>query len=192
MLVRSSSYGIVLFVSIRLREDCEAAAAALGVSHLRDATVADLPRLEGKVSDERRKRAKHVVSENDRVLSITTELQRSPSEALFEAAKSLGAAMFASHSSSRNDFGNSVAELDELVRSAEEIAAKRQAQGEEGGILGCRLCGGGFGGCVIALVTADKVEEVERALASVVKAREGVEPPTFRCRVVDGAFALSL
>jgi galactokinase len=111
------------------RADCEAAAAAVGP--LRDASVADLdtirePRL--------RRRARHVVSENARVLAAAEALRAGD-------AFAVGRLMDASHASLRDDFEVSTPALDELV---ERLTATP-------GVYGARLTGAGFGGCVVAL-----------------------------------------
>lgn len=130
------------------RRDCEAAAAALGVAALRDTTAEAVEAAAG-LSELQRNRARHVVTENARVLATVAALERGD----------LGAAgplLNASHESLRRDFEVTVPELD--------VAA---AAAVEGGALGARMIGGGFGGCVLALVEADGAEAtfaaVERA-----------------------------
>lgn len=123
----------------RRRAECQAAADALGLASLRHAQLADLARLDGVL----RARARHVVTENERVL---------------EAARALGAGRLtalgplfrASHDSLSGDFDASTPEVDALV----DIAASAD------GVVGARLTGGGWGGCVIALVRASHVAEV--------------------------------
>jgi galactokinase len=118
------------------RAECEKAAAMLGVAQLRDVspdrldTVARLP-------DPLDRRARHVVTENARVLQTVTALR----DGNLAAA---GALLTASHQSMRDDFEVSVPEIDSLV----EIAERSKA------VLGARLTGGGFGGSIVALVVA--------------------------------------
>lgn len=142
------------------RAACEAAAARLGVPALRDARseqVADDPR------------ARHVVSENARVLAAA--------EALAAAdLATLGRLVRESHASMRDDFEISTPELDLLAAALEEAGA-----------LGARLTGGGFGGCVVALARSDEADEVARTAAARYRARTGLEPTVFHCRAVDGA-----
>jgi galactokinase len=113
------------------RAACERVAARLGLRALRDATpeqVADDPR------------ARHVVSENARVLAASEALRANELERL-------GALMSASHASLRDDFEVSTPELDLLVT---ELGAA--------GAVGARLTGAGFGGCAVAVVTAEQAE----------------------------------
>lgn len=136
------------------RAGCEAAAAVLGLPALRDATEDDLGRLSG---DERRL-ARHVVSENARVLATVDMLRR-------DDLTSIGPLLVASHESLRDDFRVSVAELDLAVDSA--VA---------GGALGARMTGGGFGGTIIALVAAGAVSGVESAVSTAFASRGLAEP----------------
>jgi galactokinase len=125
------------------RDDCEAAAKALGRSTLRGATLADVDVLE----DPRlQARARHVVTENARVLDAVTAVEAGDWPAL-------GDAMTASHASLRDDYEVSCAELDLVVTTAVEAGA-----------LGARMTGGGFGGSAIALVPTARAEAVRRAV----------------------------
>ena len=112
------------------RAACERAAEALGVEALRDATEGDLDRLSG----EELRRARHVVTENSRVIRATECLRAKDFEAF-------GHLMYASHESMRDDYEISTPELDAFVEVAEESGAP-----------GARLTGAGFGGCAIALM----------------------------------------
>jgi galactokinase len=114
------------------RAQCEAAAAVIGP--LRQATVDDLVRLDDPLL---RRRARHVVSENRRVLDFAACLRAGDLAAA-------GALMSASHASLRFDFDVSTPALDALVA---ELAAVP-------GVFGARLTGAGFGGCVVALADA--------------------------------------
>ncbi len=120
------------------REACERAAQSLGVTSLRDAGWSDLDRLHG----EELKRARHVITENDRVLSAVQDLEREDFEAF-------GRLMLASHASLRDDYEVSVPELDVAVEGAMEAGA-----------LGARLTGAGFGGCAVALTPEDRAKAV--------------------------------
>jgi galactokinase len=138
------------------REACERAARALGVALLRDARVADLERLAGV----EQRRARHVVTENARVLAAVEAL-RARDFAAF------GSLMYASHASLRDDFEVSTPELDTFVEEARAAGA-----------LGARLTGAGFGGCAIALVAERDRAALEAAVAEHF-ARAGFVPP--RC-----------
>jgi galactokinase len=111
------------------RRECEAAAAQVGP--LRDATVADLKRIADETT---RRRGRHVITENDRVLAFAAALG---SGELDEA----GSLMVQSHSSLKDDFAVSTPELDQLVANLLNRP----------GVYGARLTGAGFGGCVVAL-----------------------------------------
>ena len=138
------------------RAACERAARALGVEELRDATEEDL----GRLSGEELMRARHVVSENARVLRAVEALR----EANFAA---FGRLMYASHASLRDDYEVSTPELDAFVELA-----------EEGGATGARLTGAGFGGCAIALVrTGETGVLAERCRQTF--AERGFEEPAF-------------
>jgi galactokinase len=142
------------------RAECEEAATALGLASLRDATpdqVRELPR------------ARHVVSENARVLAASAALR-------VGAHGVLGELLSAGHASLRDDFEVSTPELDALVT----ILA-------EAGALGARLTGAGFGGCVVALVPRDRATEVAAATTSAYRAATGREPTVFVCRAAAGA-----
>ena len=120
------------------REQCFAAARALGVSALRDVTVSQLQHARSILDPLVYRRAAHVVGENERVFAGIDYLRHGDRAAF-------GRLMFASHESSRLNFENSTPELDLLVELA-------QAQP---GVLGSRLTGGGFGGATISLVETE-------------------------------------
>ncbi len=142
------------------RRTCEMVAARLGVRALRDASAE-------QVADE--PRARHVVSENARVL----EAARALSEG---AIDELGPLLAASHASLRDDFEVSIPELDAL---AEELVAA--------GALGARMTGEGFGGCVVGLASRDMADAVVEKAAGRYWARTGRQPRAFVCRPADGA-----
>ena len=118
------------------RASCERAAEALGLDALRDATEDDL----GRLSGEDGRRARHIVTENARVLRAADALRVGDFEGF-------GRLMYASHRSMRDDFEISTPELDAFVELAEASGAP-----------GARLTGAGFGGCAIALMPADGAE----------------------------------
>lgn len=118
------------------RAACERAAGKLGVELLRDATEEDLQKLSG----EELKRARHVVTENARVLASADALRQG------DFAR-FGELMYASHASMRDDYEISTAQHDAFV----ELARER-------GAPGARLTGGGFGGCAIALVDSGQAD----------------------------------
>jgi galactokinase len=131
------------------RASCEAAAALLGVPALRDVPVDGLTDALARLDDaETRRRVRHVVTEDQRVLDTV---------ALLRAGKvrDVGPLLTASHASMRDDFEITVPEIDTTVEAA--LSA---------GALGARMTGGGFGGCVLALVDADRAEAVADAVTA--------------------------
>ena len=142
------------------RAACEAAAYSLGLRALRDAApqnVADNPF------------ARHVVSENARVLETVRALETGDLEAL-------GPLFAASHASLRDDFRVSTPELDALVRALVEAGA-----------LGARLTGAGFGGCAVALARSGEAREIAALAAERYRAETGLQPTVFLSQAVDGA-----
>jgi galactokinase len=148
------------------RADCEAAASFLGVSSLREVKEGDLDRIQDPVQWER---AKHVVSENARVLRAADALRR-------RATEELGPILYASHESLRCDFAVSCAELDCLVQLAAEVP----------GVLGARMMGGGFGGCVLILAQTAGLDDLEQHLAEGYGEEFRRAPEFYRVRAVDG------
>ncbi len=145
------------------RAACEDAARRVGVAKLRDASLA-------QVADDRF--ARHVVTENSRVLEFRAELCSSEPD----RNARLGALLLASHASLRDDFEVSTPELDTLVDTA-----------VESGAIGARITGAGFGGCIVALVpTSAATDCLERAIARY-RARTGRAGTGFRVTAVDGA-----
>jgi galactokinase len=135
------------------RSSCEEAAGELEVTTLREVPVDDLTdRLSALSSDLLRRRARHVVTEIQRVRDTVGALRRND-------FRTVGELFLQSHASMRDDFEISVAELDTAVDAA--VAA---------GALGARMTGGGFGGSAIALVPADRADAaiaaVEQAFAA--------------------------
>jgi galactokinase len=129
----------------RRREECDRAGAALGVTSLRDVAAADVEGLDDPVL---RRRARHVVTENARVLEVADLLRAG-------RLHEVGEVFTRSHASMRDDYQISAPELDVAVDVA--VAA---------GALGARMTGGGFGGSAIALVGADLRPAVEEALTA--------------------------
>ncbi|MEV1329074.1 galactokinase [Micromonospora costi] len=131
------------------RRSCEAAAAQLGVRALRDVGVDQLDAALARLDDpETRRRARHVVTEDQRVLDTVALLRTG-------RVREIGPLLTASHVSMRDDFEITVPEIDTAVEAALEAGA-----------LGARMTGGGFGGCVLALVEADAAETVASAVAA--------------------------
>jgi galactokinase len=142
------------------RAACEATARRLGVVALRDAAPA-------QVADD--PIARHVVSENARVLEFVDALRAGD-------IGSCGRLMVESHASLRDDFAVSTSELDRLVALALEHGA-----------VGARLTGAGFGGCIVALVEPSRAETFAAGVADRYRAETAYEPTAFSVRAVDGA-----
>ncbi|MFD0595700.1 galactokinase [Catellatospora coxensis] len=140
------------------RAACERAAELLGVPALRDATLDDLSRLDDELLI---RRSRHVITENARVLDTIALLREG-------RLREIGPLMTASHASMRDDFEITVPEVDEAVDTA--LAA---------GAYGARMTGGGFGGCVLALVEAEKAATVAEAVTTAFAARDFTPPAAF-------------
>ncbi|MBR7621421.1 galactokinase [Phenylobacterium sp. 20VBR1] len=152
------------------REDCEAAARTLDVPTLRDVAQGDLPAALRKLSGDPAKRCRHVVTENARVGRAVTAMAAGDLAAL-------GDLMNQSHASLRDDMEVSLPVVDQLAAIAQATP----------GVHGARLMGGGFGGCVIALVDTAAVEAVQAAIVAAYGAVIGEVPDAFACRAVAGA-----
>jgi galactokinase len=160
-------------VYLRRRNECIEGGRALGVSSLRDATPDMVAAATGILDPVVHRRARHVTTENARTLAAAAHL-----EARRFAA--VGALMFESHASLRDDFEVSSPELDALVDIARDI-------GEAGGVFGARMTGGGFGGCTVTLVRSDRVRAVAEALDAGYRRRTGRVPTWFVSRPARGA-----
>ena len=88
--------------------------------------------------------------------------------------------MYASHRSLKDDYEVSCAELDAVVDIAQAIGLKD-------GVIGCRMTGGGFGGCAVALVKTNAVDSISKRLAAEYKKKTGIEPTIFVSRPGKGA-----
>ena len=131
------------------REGCERAARLLGVDALRDVGRADLDAALGRLPDDELQRyVRHVVTEDDRVLQ-TVELLRAG------RIRDIGPVLTESHASMRDDYRITIPELDVAVDTLTSAGA-----------YGARMTGGGFGGCVIALLDEDGVEAAVAAVVS--------------------------
>ena len=155
------------------RAQCEAAAKLLGVSSLRDATPEALESAKGKMDDVVFRRARHVIGEIERTVHAAEAIRASN-------WPTAGQLMYASHSSLRDDYEVSCKELDAIVEIAEGIGLK-------GGVFGCRMTGGGFGGCTVALVQTEKLEAISAKLSTDYKKNTGIEATIFISRPAAGA-----
>ncbi len=158
------------------RKNCEDACTILGISSLREATLDMLEERKGDLGDLCYRRARHVVGENIRVASFAEALQKSD----WEAA---GMAMRASHASLKDDFEVSCAEVDTLVSLADTIPSAAS-------VYGARMTGGGFGGCIVALVKSDAVEQVAEEMIEAYRNTLGIETTYLITRPGEGARVL--
>jgi galactokinase len=150
------------------RRDCAEAASLLGVRSLRGADPSDVVRLPSVLA----RRARHVVNENARVEQAVACLDDGD-------VHRLGPLLVASHRSLRDDFEVSVAELDVAVDAA-----------VDGGAVGARMTGGGFGGSVLALVPQACITAVAKAVAHAFGSAGFGRPDVFAVQVTGGAHRL--
>jgi galactokinase len=145
------------------RRESFAAAEALGVSRLRDVGIADLPRI-AQLPDVQARRARHIVTENQRVLDTVAALRAGDLPAV-------GALFAASHASMRDDYEITTPEIDRLVAIGQADPS----------IYGARMTGGGFGGAVVMLARAGDgraaAERIVRAYEAEVRRRAGILSP---------------
>jgi galactokinase len=159
------------------RSQCEEAARILGVPSLRDADPERLEQSRAKMDNTVYRRAKHVVGEIERTLHAAEGVRSSN-------WPTVGQLMYASHASLRDDYEVSCPELDAIV----EIA---QTLGPAGGVFGCRMTGGGFGGCTVALVQADQIAVISNRIATEYERRTRIKPSLFVSRPAAGATMIS-
>ena len=156
------------------REQCEAAAKFFGVKALRDVTLTQLEAAQTQLDPLIYARARHVISENNRTEAAAVALKTGD-------IKTLSTLMAQSHQSMRDDFAITVPAIDFLVAEVAAIC------GERGGV---RMTGGGFGGCIVALLPADLVEPVCQHLSQVYPAAHQLEPTFYLCQASAGARVL--
>ncbi len=140
------------------RAECERAAELLGVPQLRDLTAADLPRLEA-LPEPLNRRARHVLTENERVLQAVEAMRAGDRERL-------GELFYTSHASMRDDYQVSIPEIDLIVELARA----------DSDVYGARLTGGGFGGSVVMLVHAGTGRPVAERIAAAYARQSGRSP----------------
>ncbi len=153
------------------REQCEAAARHFGLPALRDLDLATLEARGAELDPVVLRRARHVVTENARVQAAAGAL------AAGDLAR-MGELMEASHASMRDDFEITVPAIDQLV------GIVKDAIGKAGGV---RMTGGGFGGCVVALVPHELVDAARDAVARSYTAPNGARATVYVCRAAGGA-----
>ncbi|EKO3394046.1 galactokinase [Vibrio fluvialis] len=153
------------------RQQCEEAARIFGVKALRDVTIEEFTRRQVELSEVVAKRARHIITENDRTLAAADALRAND-------MATMGQLMAASHASMRDDFEITVKEVDTLVEIVKAVI------GEQGGV---RMTGGGFGGCVVALVPPALVNDVKVAIEQQYQAATGLKETIYVCQAKEGA-----
>ena len=155
------------------RAQCEEAAKALGVTALRDATLKDLEAARNRLAPQVYRRARHVLTENDRTCAAAQAIQASD-------WVTVGKLMYASHASLKDDYEVSCRELDAAVAIAEGF-------GEAAGVFGCRMTGAGFGGCAVSLVKTDALKHITRKFDEAYEKKVGTQASLFYSRPAAGA-----
>ena len=152
------------------RTQCEAAAKVLGVRALRDVDVPTFERRAGELNSVTRKRARHVVTENARVLAAAAALADGD-------VTTVGRLMQESHESLRDDFEVSRHELDIMADIANA----------EPGCHGARMTGAGFGGCAVALVDGGRAAEFCASVERRYEKATALRPALYLCTAAAGA-----
>src|SRR5579884_2346312 len=152
------------------RSQCESAARAFGVSALRDVSAAHFEAECGRLDEITRRRARPVVTENERTLQAANVMRRGD-------AVAVGRLMNASHESLRDDFAVSSQELNVMVECGRRHPA----------CLGIRMTGAGFGGCAVALVHSEQAKSFTSAVAASYQAKTEIAPVLYVCAATDGA-----
>ncbi|KAK7600950.1 hypothetical protein V9T40_008391 [Parthenolecanium corni] len=132
------------------RQTCEEVAKKFNRKSLRDVTLVELNKLKSSnnIDDEMYRRARHVITENERTLKAVEALKSN-------SIKEFGHLMNESHNSLSKDYEVSCEELDFLVQTAREVD----------GVYGSRMTGGGFGGCTVTLVDKSSVNAVIKRIS---------------------------
>jgi len=159
----------------RRRAECEAGVRHLrqflpDIRALRDVSEGQFATYGSAMPDVIRRRCRHVISENARVLEAAKALRGSD-------LNRFGELMEESHASLRDDYEVSCAELDLMVGLANKCH----------GVYGARMTGGGFGGCTVNLVEADAVEDFKLTVAREYQEQLGLQPEVYVCMAADGA-----
>lgn len=156
------------------RRQCEEAATHFGVKALRDLDLATLEARGGELDAVVLQRARHVITENQRTVDAAAALAAGD-------LRRMGVLMAASHDSMRDDFEITVPAIDQLVQILQTAI---------GDVGGARMTGGGFGGCVVALMPQDKVDTVRAAVERDYRAPSGEPGTIYVCKASAGAGAI--
>ncbi len=153
------------------RQQCEQAAKHFGQASLRDVSLGQLLAAEAAMDPMAFKRARHILTENERTLAMAQALQR-------DDVPTISRLMSESHASMRDDFEITVPAIDHIVDIVSGIA------GQTGGV---RMTGGGFGGCVVALLPHALVAPCQAALAEHYRAPNGAHALVYLPNIGAGA-----
>jgi galactokinase len=170
VLDTSTRRGLVDSAYNERRSQCEAAAKFFGVSVLRDVTMKQFQQKAGRLDDVTRRRALHVIGENDRTVQAAAAMRRGD-------AVETGRLMNESHRSLRDDFEVSSDALNAMVECASAHAA----------CYGARMTGAGFGGCAMALIRADAAADFVAKTAAAYQQKTGHKPAVYVCQATNGA-----
>ncbi|MCD9540455.1 galactokinase [Photobacterium carnosum] len=157
------------------RAQCEQAAAFFGVPALRDVTLATFIAHETELDPMVAKRARHVITENMRTEQAAIALSNGNMTLLAEL-------MAESHTSMRDDFDITVPEIDTLVDMVKGVI------GDQGGV---RMTGGGFGGCIVALVPPTFVDAITAEVNAKYQVATGLQATIYVCKAMTGAGVIS-
>ena len=151
------------------RAECEQGARLLGVHSLRDVSLTEFERQQARLPEVVRRRCRHVVSENERVLRCVEALRAGQ-------LAEVGRALYQSHVSLRDDYAVSCHDLDVMV----ELAMQQR------GVVGARMTGAGFGGCTVNVVHKDDAAQFAHNLSTAYQQAVEVAPSVYVCEASQG------
>ena len=152
------------------RQQCEKAATFFGVPMLRDVTLEQFTAREEELDDLTRRRARHIITENARVLAMRDAMHAGD-------VATMGQIMNEGHQSLSNDFEVSSEALDIIVEFAQQHP----------GCIGARMTGAGFGGCAVAIVSQDAVADFVETVSQQYQAKTPHTPAVYVCKASPGA-----
>jgi galactokinase len=170
VLDTSTRRGLVDSAYNQRRAQCESAARFFNVPALRDVSLELFQQFSSGLDETTRRRALHVITENDRTLQAVEAMRRGEVSAL-------GVLMNKSHESLRDDYDVSSDALNAMVRSAQAHEA----------CYGARMTGAGFGGCAVALIDAGAAADFVQRTSAAYREQTGNSPAVYVCRATNGA-----
>lgn len=170
ILDTSTRRGLVDSAYNERRSQCEEAARWFGAKALRDVSVDDLGKKGSGLSEVVMKRARHIVTENARVLEAVQVMKAGD-------VKRLGELFNASHASLRDDFEVTNEALNQIVECAQDHSS----------CYGARMTGAGFGGCAVALVKEKDASEFTDAVSAAYRKKSGLDASVYVCKASAGA-----